>query len=156
MNDGQIWPKIFRDPLQNYGVFQRIENSVATGMPDVAYCVYAMDGPAPENFIHGHTGFIELKLVHGADDHRTIILQRTQIPWHRARALIAPNDYWFFAYDTLTSDIYVIRGAELMRMPNRPMGERHNQFTIVDGLVRYRAKRADISWSRVSSHLAHR
>ena len=39
MNDGQMWTKFLKAALQPLGVFDRIENSVANGMPDITYTV---------------------------------------------------------------------------------------------------------------------
>lgn len=78
MSEKNLWTKL-RTTIQKMGIggrWERVENGVGSGMPDVSYCV------------EGREGWIELK--HGAmpskDSTRVFKSQRgldiTQINWH--------------------------------------------------------------------------
>lgn len=76
MAEADLW-KTLRDAMATEGHFDRIENMIGRGMPDVTYC------------IHGASGFIELKyLDHWPRQGKPVVLKHftpQQRNWIRQR-----------------------------------------------------------------------
>ena len=139
MNDGQIWTKWLKQCVQGLGAFDRVENAVANGTPDIMYSV------------PGGSGFMETKLLHGND---IFYLQRWQIPWHTRHSRIDPLHCWFLIYDPHTTQVIMARSDKVLRMPNKPQGERHNEFSLARGLAHEMGRREKVEWDDVQRLLA--
>ena len=116
MSEKNLWTKL-RTTIQKMGIggrWERVENGVGSGMPDVSYCV------------EGGEGWVELKhgAMPGKDSTRVFKSQRgldiTQINWHLNQHQAGGKSFILIELD---GTYFWFKGSEAEKVNTLTLGE---------------------------------
>lgn len=130
MNEQQFYQGMVRPKLQTWGwSYERIENLLAPGLPDINYMTD-----------NGDDGWIETKIIH---DDGKIFLEKFQLPWAMKRLLVSPNARLFMLakMNKPMPSVFLTHMSELVKV--RGTAEPYNKWLVF--------KYSDIKWDCVAT-----